>query len=320
MKYYVAPLEGITGYIFRNAHHKYFPGTDKYYIPFIEPKPNSKKIFNAREYNDILPKHNQRFYAVPQILTNKAEDFIWTAGHLIDYGYKEINLNLGCPSKTVVSKQRGSGFLSVPDALDKFLDTIFNRLDVSISIKTRLGRFSGEEFYKLLEIYNRYPVKELTIHPRTQQDFYKNTPNLQMFEESLSLTNHPVCYNGNLFTERNIYDFEEKFPTVERIMLGRGIIANPGLICQIKDKKPMDVKTLKAYHDEIYNGYKEVLQGDIPVLYKMKELWCYMACMFEDKGKFTKNIKKAANLKSLDTAVAQMFENCPLNTAQGYLS
>ena len=320
MKYNVAPLEGITGYIFRSAHHKYFPGVDKYYIPFIEPKPNSKKIFNAREYNDILPEHNKGIHVVPQILTNKAEDFIWTAGHLIDYGYKEINLNLGCPSKTVVSKQRGSGFLAVPDRLERFLDQIFSSLDVKISIKTRLGRFSGDEFYELIRIYNKYPVSELTIHPRTQQDFYKNLPNLSMFEKALTMTEHTVCYNGNLFTEKNLYEFSNRFPTIDRVMLGRGILANPGLICQVKEGHPMDAKSLRAFHDEIYAGYKEVLCGDTTVLFKMKELWCYMAFMFEDQGKFTKNIKKSSNLKAFDAAVNEMFENCPLNTDRGFIS
>jgi len=318
MRYDVAPLEGITGYIFRNAHHKYFPGADKYYIPFIEPKPNSKKIFNAREYNDILPEHNQGYQVVPQILTNKAEDFIWTAGHLISYGYKEINLNLGCPSRTVVSKGRGSGFLAYPEALDRFLDQIFHHVNAEISVKTRLGRFSEDEFGALLEIYNRYPVKELTIHPRTQQDFYKNAPRMAAFKQALAEAKMPVCYNGNLFTEADVRQFESQYQGAACLMFGRGLIANPGLIGQLKYRRPADAKTLRAYHDEIYEGYRSVLPGDIPVLYKMKELWCYMAFLFEDTGKYTKKIKKASHLKDFETAAAQMFENCPVNTKQGF--
>lgn len=320
MKYYVAPLEGVTGYIFRNVHHKYFPGTDQYYIPFIEPKPGSRKIFNAREYNDVIPEHNQGFHVVPQILTNKAEDFIWTGNHLLNYGYTELNINLGCPSKTVVSKHRGSGFLSPTDELDRFLYTIFNGIDAEISIKTRLGHHSADEFYKILEIYNQYPVKELTIHPRTQQDFYKGVPDYNKFEEALSLTRHTICYNGNLFTENDVNEVQKRFPYVERYMFGRGIIANPGLINQVKYHRPMDVKTFRAYHDEIYAGYREVMPGDVATLHKMKEMWCYMAFMFDDPGKYTKNIKKASNLKKFEEAVDQMFENCPLNLQKGYLS
>lgn len=318
MQYDAAPLEGITGYIFRNAHRKYFPGTDRYYIPFIEPKPNSRKIFNAREYNDILPEHNQGFEVVPQILTNKAEDFLWTANHLMTYGYKEININLGCPSKTVVSKKRGSGFLTELDDLNRFLDTIFSSIHADISIKTRLGRYEEDEFYKILEIYNQYPLKELIIHPRTQQDFYRGEPHLDLFETSLSLTKHKICYNGNLFTPKDVINFQKRFPSIDRLMFGRGLMTNPGLIVQIKEGKNPDVKTMQAFHDEIFAGYREVLPGDIPVLYKMKELWCFMAYMFEDQGRLTKSIKKASNLKAFEVAARQVFENSSINPENGF--
>ena len=172
MNIYLAPLEGITGWIYRGAVQKCFGGFDKYFIPFI--KPNQMGRFSAREKKDILPEHNKGMHAVPQILTNCAEDFVQTAKKLEQYGYKEINLNVGCPSKTVVTKGRGAGFLAFPERLDLFLEEVFQNCPIDISVKTRIGTESGEEFPKLMDIYNKYPIKELIIHPRTQKDFYKN--------------------------------------------------------------------------------------------------------------------------------------------------
>ncbi len=174
MKFYMAPLEGITGHVFRRAFCECFGSVDQYFIPFI--KPNQHGHLSSRERQDVLPENNQGMYAVPQILTNSVEDFVRTAQKLKQYGYQEINLNLGCPSGTVVSKKRGSGFLAFPEELDQFLDGIFGQTDAEISIKTRIGKENPEEFGRLLEIYNQYPVKELIIHQGFRRIFIKTIP------------------------------------------------------------------------------------------------------------------------------------------------
>lgn len=140
--------------------------------------PNGKRTFKTREFQDVLPEHNEGLHIVPQILTKSSEDFIRTAKELKELGYDEVNLNLGCPSRTVVAKQKGSGFLREPEVLDDFLTEIFEALDMKISIKTRIGLRDTEEFEEILSIYNRHPVYELTIHPRLQQEFYKGKPHL----------------------------------------------------------------------------------------------------------------------------------------------
>ena len=167
-QFYFAPLEGITTYIYRNLHHQKFGSMDKYFTPFVSPTSNHD--FKSRAKKDVIPEHNQGIPVVPQILSNRSDEFVYTASRLIEYGYHEINLNLGCPSGTVVSKGRGSGFLAKPEELDRFLDDIFSQCEVPISVKTRLGRYSPDEFPDLLEIYNRYPIEELTIHPRIRDD------------------------------------------------------------------------------------------------------------------------------------------------------
>ena len=160
MQFYLAPMEGLTGYVYRSAYHKYFPAADRYFTPFI-----TNKKMSSRERNDILPEHNEGMTVLPQILTNQAEDFLSLTKELKEYGYDTVNLNLGCPSGTVTAKGKGAGFLTHPDELDRFFDEVFAKCE-GISVKTRLGVHEASEFDKLLEIYNRYPITELTIHPR----------------------------------------------------------------------------------------------------------------------------------------------------------
>lgn len=306
MKYYLAPMEGITGHVYRNAYKKYFDNIDKYFTPFIVP--NQSLSLKTKELRDLLPENNLGLNIVPQILTNDAEGFILTANKLKQLGYDEINLNLGCPAGTVVSKKRGSGFLAFKDELDKFLDEIYKTCDIKISVKTRLGKDSPEEFYKLIEIYNKYPLEELIIHPRTREDFYGNTPNLKIFEEALTLSKHSICYNGDIFTVSNYNDIVDKFKEIDKVMLGRGILANPGLIGEIKGNKFLTKETLKDFHDELFENYTILLNEDKNAMYRMKELWGYMSHIFTNNKKYYKKIKKAQKAKDYKEAVSRLFE------------
>lgn len=226
MKFYMAPLEGITTYIYRNIHHHRFPGLEKYYTPFVSPTSNHD--FKSREKRDVLPENNRGIPLVPQILSNHADEFLYTAERLIEYGYSEINLNLGCPSGTVVAKGRGSGFLSDLEGLNRFLGEIFDKLTVPVSVKTRIGRNEPSEFRDILAVYNKYPICELTIHPRVRADFYRGRPNWDVFEEALENSVNPVCYNGDINSVEDYERFCERFPAVERIMIGRGADCQSG--------------------------------------------------------------------------------------------
>ncbi|KEH95783.1 tRNA dihydrouridine synthase [Clostridium novyi] len=305
MRYYLAPMEGITGYIYRNAYEKFFGNVDKYFTPFIVTNKNIG--FKAKELRDVLPENNEVKNIVPQILTNDSERFINIARKLQELGYNEINLNLGCPSGTVVSKYRGSGFLAKREELDRFLEEIFKIDDMKISIKTRLGKDSPEEFYELIKIFNKYPLEELIIHPRTREDFYKNKPNLEVFKDALSLSVNPICYNGDIFTSTDYKQLTEAFPQVETVMIGRGILANPGLINEIKEDKTLDKKVLREFHDEVLNNYRELFNEDRNAMFRMKELWGYMIYIFSDNKKYAKKIRKAQNLRDYNEAVSSLF-------------
>ncbi|MDY4949585.1 MAG: tRNA-dihydrouridine synthase family protein [Clostridium cadaveris] len=305
MKYYLAPMEGITGHIYRNAYEKFFHNIDKYFTPFIIP--NTSTSLKTKELRDVLPENNNGINVVPQILTNDSEGFIVTTRKLKELGYDEVNLNLGCPSGTVVSKNRGSGFLAQREELDRFLEDIFSMDDVKISVKTRIGKDSPEEFYELIKIYNKYPIEELIIHPRTREDFYGNKPNLEVFKDALTLSTNPTCYNGDIFTVSDYKKITETFPNVDKVMIGRGILANPGLINEIKGKGVIDKEVLKAFHDEVFSRYREVLREDRNAIYRMKELWGYMIYIFSDNKKYAKKIKKAQNLIDYNMAVSTLF-------------
>ena len=316
MKYYFAPMEGVTGYIYRSAHHDFFKHIDKYFIPFIVPSQSKK--FSPREQKDILPEHNEGLNAVPQILTNKAEDFLGTVSKLQELGYEEINLNLGCPSRTVVSKNRGSGFLAMQEELHRFLEEVFSKTTAKISVKTRIGKTDADEFYELIEIFNEYPMEELIVHPRLQTDYYKNKPNLAVYRDAVRLSKNPLCYNGDIFTLQNFHEFKEEFPETDCIMLGRGLIANPCLAEKIEDGKSLDKETFMQFHDRLLTDYQEAISGDRNLLFKMKELWIYMGCIFEDGEKYTKKIKKASRLDEYRQAVSALLAEKSIREDGGY--
>lgn len=304
MKFYMAPMEGLTGYVFRSAYQRHFHNIDRYFTPFI----NNAKM-NHREVADILPEHNAGMEVIPQILTNRVEDFVAVSKALGEYGYEEVNLNLGCPSGTVVSKGRGSGFLAMPEELDRFLDGIFSKCPLKISIKTRIGKLDAADWDELLAIYEKYPMTELIIHPRIQRDFYKNTPDMEAFAKAEEMSSHPLCYNGDVFSVEDYERVTKRFPSVERVMLGRGILMNPGLIDEINGKEGVNAKELRAFHDEVMEGYLAVMSGERNTLFRMKELWSYLGERFPDGEKALKRLRKATRIPEYQAAVLEVFQS-----------
>lgn len=309
MQIYMAPMEGITTFIYRNAFARYYGGVDKYFTPFI-----SNKNLNYKEINEVSPEHNKSLAVVPQILTNQSEVFLSIVAGLSDYGYREVNLNLGCPSGTVVAKRRGAGFLSIPDALEAFLEEIFDKCSLEISIKTRIGMESVDEWAKLLDIYKKYPLKELIIHPRLQKEFYEGTPHIEAFKITQEmLSTLPLCYNGDIVSKTSYDAVTDKLMPIEKIMLGRGVLANPTLPMTLKTQctetspNAEDIKRFQAFHDEILEGYREIMSGDQPVLFRMKELWGYMRTYTGMTDKQLKRIRKSKRIDEYQNIIAEIF-------------
>ncbi len=320
MQIYFAPLEGITGYVFRNAYEKYYGGIDKYFTPFISP--HTKKLMDTREKRDILPENNKGLYIVPQVLTNKAEELIDICKILKeDYGYEEVNLNLGCPSKTVTTKGKGSGFLQNPDQMEEFFDRFFKVADVKLSIKTRIGYWEVEEAERLFRMYERFPFEEVIIHPRLGTEMYQGTPHYEVFENYLEKSKHSLCYNGDINSLEELNQLDTKWNKCNKFMLGRGIIARPNMLENKKidiaqtgesiAKKECltqeDLSTFLAFHDEIVAGYDAYMSGDRNTLFKMKELWTWWAVLFPGQEKNIKQIKKATNLVEYRQLVKSLY-------------
>lgn len=333
-KIYMAPMEGVTGFIYRNTFARFFGGIDKYYTPFISP--GEHRNFKSRELKDVLPDNNAGLNVAVQMLTNNAEHFIVTARKMMDFGYREVNLNLGCPSGTVVAKGKGSGFLSFPEKLDAFLDEIYSGLadtGLDISVKTRIGRYEQDEFYELLDIYNKYPISELIIHPRVQKDMYKNTPRMEIFDYAVEHSKNPLVYNGDICTvedyerfaghylknaenvpdepksdkKRNNKESDKESAKITAVMLGRGLISNPGLAVQIVSGGCPDRSTLKDFFDALVWAYRAEIPDEKNVVFKIKENLFYLVNLFEDKEEYWKKIRKSDNLMELAAIARRMI-------------
>ena len=283
--FYMAPLEGVGGTVFRNAVFKVFGDcVDKYIAPFIVP--HSKKSMTNRELRELAPENNKDIYLVPQILTKYADNFIGTAEKLIEMGYREIDLNLGCPSSTVISKGRGSGMLKNKEAVDELLYGIFEKDICDISVKTRIGFEDPNEFPALLEIFNKYEMKELIIHPRVGKQMYSGIPDMKAFEYAMKHSKNPLCYNGDINTPEDFRELSEKlsgsgekgeFPgIVHAVMIGRGMVRDPSLIRTLKGGKAASRKEMSDFMKLLIDGYEKTPMDGNQVLAKLKEVWGFM--------------------------------------------
>lgn len=306
MQHYFAPLEGLTDSIYRHHHHAFFPGIDRYYTPFFSPTVH--RFLTPREERELPMANSLGYFCVPQLLTKNAEDFIWMANVCGERGYEEVNLNLGCPSGTVVSKGKGSGMLSDPDGLDAFLEQVFSRAEIPVSIKTRVGVLSPEEFPRLLEIFNRYPIRELTVHPRIRKDFYDSPVRMETWEYALQHSKHPLCYNGNLSGAAQADSFAKKYPESSALMLGRGLIGDPGMLCP----GGTDVKALEAFYNALLEDYLVAFGGSRNAMFRLKENWRYLLCRFEGSEKLGKRLRKTTDLAEYRSITAQIFHTLPL--------
>ena len=306
MRYDFAPLEGLTDSIYRRLHHKYFPGVDRYFTPFFSPTVH--RSLTPREARELPKADSVGFVTVPQLLTKVPEDFLWMTGVCRDLGYEEVNLNIGCPSGTVTAKGKGAGMLRDLDGLDRFLDSVFSAAPLPISVKTRIGFSEPEEFEAILQLYNRYPLKELIIHPRVRTAFYNGSVEMEVFRYALQESKNPVCYNGSLRTKSEIAAFSAEFPAVEAIMLGRALIADPGLL----SPSGTTPDAFEAFHNELLEEYTRVFGSSRNAMFRLKENWRHWLCKFEDSEKLGKRLRKATDLNEYQAITREIFHTLSL--------
>lgn len=305
MRLYFAPMEGVTDAIFRSVHHSCFGGVDQYFIPFISPTQNL--VLTPRERAELSPAVNQGMNAVPQIMTKHAEHFLWAASAAADLGYHEVNLNMGCPSGTVTGKGKGSGLLRNLDSLKFLLDEIFTHCPISVSLKTRIGYLSEDEWPALLEVLKQYPASEIVIHPRTRKQFYKGIPFRDAYTPAFERLHQPIILNGDLFTPADIQALLHLYPNASGVMLGRGLIGNPALADEVKGGQKLDRSALVHFHNMLVERY--LAEGnDVLALVRMRMVTYYMCSCFADPHKPWKMIRKARTLDEYMEGVKMLFE------------
>ncbi len=307
---YMAPLRGFTDSIYRNTFDKFFGGFDVAVAPFISTM-SAKKV-KPFYMKDVLPENNSSIEVIPQLLSKTPDDFIVFANRLFDMGYEEINWNLGCPFPMVAKKKRGSGLLPHPDLIDSFLEKTILSIPNRISIKTRLGRESADEIVTLMPIFNRYPLKEIIIHPRTGLQMYTGETDLEAFEKCLSLADHPLVYNGDITDLNTFMALSERFKTIDAWMIGRGSLANPFLPAIIRngvDIFPNKVEKIKKFHDVLFEQYDQIMSGPSHIVDRMKGFWGYFSKPFENGSTVLKKIHKTRKKDHYLDTVARFFDS-----------
>ena len=305
MRYYFAPMEGLTDSIYRRLHHKYFGGIDRYYMPFLSP--TIHRSLTHKEDRELPMADSVDLHAVPQILTKVAEDFLWAAQVCADRGYTEVNLNTGCPSGTVVSKGKGSGMLRNSEELDRFLDAVFSQCPLPISVKTRLGLENAEEFPALLEVFNRYPIRELTVHPRVRTDFYKEPVREEWFRYAYENSRNPLCYNGNILAQDQADAVSVRYPGVDSAMIGRALIADPGMLCG-----GTTAEALEGFLTELTEEYIRAFGSARNAMFRMKENWGFLHHRFEGSDKLWKQLRKTTDINEYNSITSRILHTLPL--------
>ena len=304
-----APMEGITYSAFRSFHHATFPGASEYFTPFIAP--DSRGSFKKKYLKELT----EGVPSVPQLLVNSAEAFNLTALKLCDLGFREINLNAGCPSGTVYTKHKGAGMLRDPDSLCRLLDAVLEQAQqrgYRVSVKTRMGDHSTAEFPEILAVYNRFPLSRLIVHARCRDDFYQGTADVSGFREAMELSRIPLVYNGDI---RSAKDLNRLMKTAkpDAVMIGRGAVTNPALFRELTGGAGLTAEELRAFLDGLTEIWLESGLAPRFTLERMKTLWGYMKDLFPDEKKQIKAILKANSLEEYRARVTELLAgNYPL--------
>ncbi len=304
MMFSLAPMEGLTGHVFRRVHAACFGPLDRYYTPFLAP-PRVGSSFGKRAMREIDPANNQGLTVVPQLLTRQADEFVWASQLLAEMGYQEVNLNVGCPSGTVVSKGKGAGFLRHVDELDSFLEEVCARSAIPVSVKTRLGIQDDEEYGRILAMYCRHPLAELIVHPRVQKDRYQGVPRWELYGKTLQEAPFPVAYNGDIVACDTFEELVAAYPETRHVMIGRGILTNPALVRMLRGGAAATLAELERFHNQLFSAYQEEIGGN--AVFRMKEWWFYAKFAFANPLAVHRVVRKARTVDEYQRAVERVF-------------
>jgi len=304
MQLYLAPLQGLTDWIFRESYAQHIGSFDKTFTPFVRVQ--NGEFYRPSQCNDMLQEHNSFQKPVPQFLGKDAESFKRFEALCLEHNYTEVNINMGCPYPMVTGKGMGAGLLAHPTEVTSILEGIFAETQLKISIKCRLGQESPDEFEQLIPIFNAFPLEEIIIHPRVGKQQYKGEADVEAFARYAPQLNHPVCYNGDILTVADLEKIQKLVPQIDRFMLGRGILQNPFLLTEIRKEElntSQKADRLRKFHGAIIEHCRQKYSGDLHMLKRLEELWEYHYLTFEDGRKIYKQVKKCKNLIQYEAVV-----------------
>lgn len=305
-KLLLAPLQGLTDHTFRNVFPAYFQGIDCAYTPYFSI--NAHNLPSRNKIKKILAAGSDHFPVIPQVLTNDPMALVLFADLVKEMGIEIINLNMGCPFKVVTKKQKGAGMLPDPEYIDRFFASVFEKLEINLSLKVRLGQYSSQEIFELLPIFNQHPVKEIIVHPRTGEEYYEGKPNQELFHQVVQQSEAPVIYNGDIFSLSDFSKLTTKFPFVDTIMLGRGYLQNPFLGEILKGNTHFDLKKVKAFMTELAYKLSEDRSKMKRFPQGIKEFWSHLCLSFENPEKVFDRIKRVNTFEEYNATTERVFE------------
>ena len=292
----LAPMQGFSDLIYRTAINK-IGGIDIFYAPYIKVENGEIK---TKSLADIAPETNAGITVVPQVLANKADDFLQVANAVSKLGYTELNWNLGCPFPMVTKRRLGAGLLPYPETIDSILTEVEAQCEIGLSVKMRLGYLSPDEIWPVLDVLNRHNIKEIIVHPRIGKQMYNGAANYSILPEIIAKSAHPVAYNGDIRSTEQAHNLLANNSSVAHLMIGRGLLCNPFLALEIKGH------TLNGYtrRSQMMNFVGSIaerqldrLQGAGHFLQKMTTYWEYWSQMFDDAHRAFKTVKKCRSIE-----------------------
>lgn len=304
---YLAPIQGFTDFIYRKTYASYFEGIDRYFIPYITTK-NDK--LPSKYQKETKPKHNLQKNVVPQVLARNTQEIILLTNHLLEQGYSEINWNLGCPYPMATNKKRGAGLLPYPNEIEQILEDYFARYTAVLSIKMRVGLHSEKEIEKLIPVLNKFPISEVILHPRTAKQLYVGNISIQALEHVCNTLDHRLIYNGDILTPADAGSITKRYPQIQGLMLGRGVLKNPFLPEEINNSvisKKDRSERLIGFHNQLLKEYLDFMDNEGNAVNKMKIFWTYFSHNFENRSKVFKGIRKTKKLKDYLSKVQNVF-------------
>lgn len=308
-RYFLAPLQGFTDFVFRNCYHQIFGDLDCYFIPYISIWKAGQ--IRKSQLRDLRPKNNEGLPVVPQILCASVDEARFLAEQVKAFDYSRVNLNLGCPYPMATNRGRGSALLEKPDEVKRILDTLYNEFDLTVSVKFRAGMTDNKQAFQLIEILRNYPLETITFHPRTADQLYKGEADRELFVAFARELQKPLVYNGDILTSSDLQAIQSQFPDQRDWMIGRGILSNPLLVRELRgiETDEQEAKRLKReFHDLIF----ETIQAEYPdkgqQLMKMKGFWSYFAQSFTNPHKAFKAVKKSSSISKFEQTFPLVFQ------------